>query len=73
MKKLMLRRETVRVLNHMDLGDIRGGAAISMPQTTKCHIGTGGACSGGSCVETITSGGTSVINPSTSVILPSGG
>jgi hypothetical protein len=73
MKKLTLQRETVRVLDHMDLANIRGGdAIISMPQTTKCHIGSGGACSGGSCVQTITPG-TSVIDPGTSVIAPSGG
>ena len=73
MKKLSLQRETVRVLNHIDLGNVRGGEAISVPQTTRCHIGTGGACSGGSCVETTTNPGTIVINPGTIVIAPSGG
>lgn len=73
MKKLTLQRETVRVLNHMDMANVHGGdSVISMPQTTKCRIGSGGACSGGGCVQTITPG-TSIIDPGTSIILPSGG
>jgi hypothetical protein len=68
-----LQRETVRVLGHLELGNIHGGGLIANPQTTQCRIGTGGACSGGSCVETTISTGTSVINPGTSVIAPSGG
>jgi hypothetical protein len=73
MKKLTLQRETVRVLNHVDLANIHGGDNISVPQTTRCKVGSGGACSGGSCVETTTVTGTSVIDPGTSVIAPSGG
>ena len=73
MKKLTLQRETVRVLDHVDLVNIHGGNDISVPQTTKCKVGSGGACSGGGCVQTITDTGTSVINPGTSVIAPSGG
>ena len=73
MKKLSLQRETVRVLNHIDLGNIRGGdMVISVPQTTRCHIGTGGACSGASCAETTINPGTIVINPGT-IVAPSGG
>ena len=64
MKKLTLQRETVRVLNHMDLANIHGGdVVISVPQTTRCKVGSGGACSGAGCVETTTLTGTSVINP----------
>ncbi|HET9620930.1 MAG TPA: hypothetical protein VFP84_06180 [Kofleriaceae bacterium] len=73
MKKLKLQRETVRVLDHMTMGHVVGGVMIGTPQTTKCRIGTGGACSGGSCVETVTSGGTSVILPPETIALPSGG
>jgi natural product precursor len=63
MKKLKLNRETIAVLNHSDLADIRGGATISIIRvTTACPVFTNG-CTGGPCVQTITSS-TSVINPS---------
>jgi hypothetical protein len=67
MKKLKLNRETVSILSSSDLSAIHGGAPsntiIIIQKTRICPIPTG-VCTGGSCVETITSGGTSVINPS---------
>lgn len=66
MKKLALQRETLRRLNHIDLGAVHGGASgtIIIRQTTACPIPTANGCTTGPCFETITSGGTSVINPS---------
>jgi len=68
MKKLTLQRETLRRLNHVDLGAIHGGnvsaGTIIIRQTVACPIPTVNGCTTGPCVETITSGGTSVINPS---------
>ncbi|HEX4416378.1 MAG TPA: hypothetical protein VH165_00705 [Kofleriaceae bacterium] len=68
MKKLKLQRETLRVLNHLDLGQIHGGAvttSIILKPTFACPIQTVNGCTGGACFETTTiGGGTSVINPS---------
>jgi len=65
MKKLKLNRETVRNLTNTELGDILGGGvSISIiQQTLRCPVLTNG-CTGGPCVETIGTSGTSVINPS---------
>ena len=65
MKKLKLNRETVRNLTNTELGDVLGGGiSISIIQnTTGCPVLTNG-CTGGPCVETIGTSGTSVINPS---------
>jgi len=65
MKKLKLNRETVRNLTNTELGDVLGGGiSISIIQnTTRCPVLTNG-CTGGPCVETIGTSGTSVINPS---------
>jgi hypothetical protein len=71
MKKLALQRETIRRLDHLDLGAIRGGqgsvinTTINAP-TRFCPVPTVNGCTGGPCVETI-------LTPSTSVINPSGG
>jgi len=64
MKKLKLNRETISILNSSDLADVQGGGTIIIVRTTICPIPilTHG-CTGGTCVETITGTGTSVINP----------
>jgi hypothetical protein len=65
MKKLKLHRETVSILSSSALDHVHGGGTIvAIPNTRFCPVPifTHG-CTGGSCVETITSG-TSVINPS---------
>ncbi|HSR99357.1 MAG TPA: hypothetical protein VLM79_20035 [Kofleriaceae bacterium] len=74
MKKLKLQRETIRNLPDAYLERIQGGAGgVSIIQRTMaCPVYTHG-CTGGGCVETIGTSGTSVINPSTSIINPSGG
>jgi len=65
MKKLKLNRETIRTLTTSNLGEIHGGITVSrtIAHTTVCPVLTNG-CSGGPCVETIGTSGTSVINPS---------
>ena len=64
MKKLKLNRETIAILNSSALEHVHGGGiGVSIiVRTRACPVLTNG-CTGGSCVETITSG-TSVINPS---------
>jgi hypothetical protein len=64
MKKLKLNRETVVILTSSNLEYVHGGnlAGTVIIRTTACPVLTNG-CTGGSCVQTITSG-TSVINPS---------
>jgi len=67
MKKLKLNRETIRTLSASHLGDIHGGGSVSISRTIVrtgvCPVQTNG-CTGGPCVETIGTSGTSVINPS---------
>ena len=65
MKKLKLHSETVRVLSDSNLEQIRGGGiGVSIiRRTMACPVLTNG-CTGGGCVETIGTSGTSVINPS---------
>lgn len=65
MKKLKLNRETVAVLMSADLENVHGGNIIIQPniRTTVCPVQTNG-CTGGPCVATIGTSGTSVINPS---------
>lgn len=65
MKKLKLNRETVSILTGPDLEHIHGGgiAGTIIIRTTACPVLTNG-CTGGSCVETIVTSGTSIINPS---------
>ena len=63
MKKLKLHRETINILSSSALDHVHGGGIV-VANTRICPVPlpTNG-CTGGSCVETITSG-TSVINPS---------
>jgi len=66
MKKLKLNRETIRTLTTSNLGDIHGGGTVisrTIAHTIVCPVQTNG-CTGGVCVETIGTSGTSVINPS---------
>jgi hypothetical protein len=65
MKKLKLQRETIRHLPHATLERIQGGGlSVSIiHRTMACPVLTNG-CTGGGCVETIGTSGTSVINPS---------
>ncbi len=63
MKKLKLARETIRSLSNHQLGDVQGAGTIIIIRTTACPVLTNG-CTGGPCVETINTPGTSVINPS---------
>ena len=65
MKKLKLHRETVRLLSDSNLEQIQGGGiGVSIIRvTTACPVATNG-CTGGPCVQTIGTSGTSVINPS---------
>jgi len=64
MKKLKLQRETIRSLTASHLELIQGGAAVSIVhRTMACPVATNG-CTGGPCVQTIGTSGTSVINPS---------
>ena len=63
-KKLTLQRETIRHLPDAYLERIQGAGTVSIiPRTTACPVLTNG-CTGGGCVETIGTSGTSVINPS---------
>lgn len=67
MKKLKIQRETIGILGTSELGNVQGaGGSIIIVQPTRvtcaCPVLTNG-CTGGSCQITITSGGTSVINP----------
>jgi hypothetical protein len=65
MKKLKLQRETIRHLPDALLERIQGGGiGVSIVQHTMvCPVLTNG-CTGGPCVATIGTSGTSVINPS---------
>ena len=65
MKKLKLRRETIGILSNSQLEHVGGGGTIviSIVHTTICPVQTNG-CTGGPCVATIGTSGTSVINPS---------
>jgi hypothetical protein len=64
MKRLKLQRETIAILSGADLENVYGGAQISIiRQTTACPVQTNG-CTGGPCIVTIGTSGTSVINPS---------
>ena len=65
MKKLKLQRETIRNLPDAYLERIQGGGiGVSIIRRTMvCPVLTNG-CTGGGCVETIGTSGTSVINPS---------
>jgi hypothetical protein len=65
MKKLKLQRETIRHLPDAYLERIQGGGiGVSIIQRTMaCPVLTNG-CTGGPCVATIGTSGTSVINPS---------
>jgi hypothetical protein len=65
MKKLKLRRETISILTPAHLDQIHGGgidAGTIIIRTTACPVLTNG-CTGGPCVVTIGTSGTSVINP----------
>lgn len=66
-RKLTLNRETISILSTTQLGDIHGGGGgvghTVIIRTTVCPVATNG-CTGGPCVETIGTSGTSVINPS---------
>lgn len=62
MKKLKLARETIRSLSNHQLGEVQGAGTIII-RTAVCPVITNG-CTGGPCVETIGTSGTSVINPS---------
>jgi hypothetical protein len=66
MKKLKLNRETISILSGPALELVHGGnvaAGTIVIRTTRCPVMTNG-CTGGPCVETIGTSGTSVINPS---------
>jgi hypothetical protein len=67
MKKLTLKRETIAVLTSANLEYVQGaGGPVLGPvpvRTTFCPVPTNG-CTGGPCVVTIGTSGTSVINPS---------
>jgi len=64
MKKLKLNRETIAVLTPSHLEYVHGGNVGPVTiRTTACPVYTNG-CTGGSCVITIQTPGTSVINPS---------
>lgn len=64
MKRLKLQRETIAILASADLEKVYGGAQISIiHKTAACPVETNG-CTGGPCVVTIQTSGTSVINPS---------
>jgi hypothetical protein len=66
MKKLKLQRETISNLTPSRLEQVHGGGTIRgtiIAQTMVCPVATHG-CTGGPCVETIGTSGTSVINPS---------
>jgi len=65
MKKLKLSRETISILTTSDLHYVHGGNAVGtiIIRTTACPVLTNG-CTGGPCVATIGTSGTSVINPS---------
>jgi hypothetical protein len=62
MKKLKLNRETISILSGAELAHAHGGGTIII-RTTLCPVLTNG-CTGGPCVATIGTSGTSVINPS---------
>jgi hypothetical protein len=66
MKKLKLNRETISVLSGPNLELVHGGnvgPVTIIRHTNPCPVLTNG-CTGGPCVETIGTSGTSVINPS---------
>lgn len=64
MKKLKLDRETIKTLTSSDLELVHGGGTIGtiIVRTNPCPVLSNG-CTGGSCVETIQTSGSSVINP----------
>lgn len=65
MKKLRLKRETIGILTEDNLAHVQGGASVAtivVIRTRLCPLPTHG-CTGGPCVETILTSGTSVINP----------
>jgi hypothetical protein len=65
MKKLKLNRTTLRTLTSPELERVGGGVILvnTTVQTRACPVLTNG-CTGGPCVATIGTSGTSVINPS---------
>ena len=67
MKKLQLKRETIAILTAAHLEYVQGaGGPVVGPvpvRTMFCPVQTNG-CTGGPCVATIGTSGTSVINPS---------
>jgi hypothetical protein len=62
MKKLKINRETIGHLTPSALEQIRGGGISIIRVTERCPVMTNG-CTGGECVFTIGTSGTSVINP----------
>jgi hypothetical protein len=64
-KKLKLNRNTIRTLTNPEFEHVHGGAVLvaTTVQTMFCPVQTNG-CTGGPCVATIGTSGTSVINPS---------
>jgi hypothetical protein len=65
MKKLKLNRETISILTPSNLEHVHGGNIVIQTtiRTAACPVLTNG-CTGGPCVATIGTSGTSVINPS---------
>ena len=65
MKKLKLNRNTIRTLTNPEFEHVHGGAIVvaTTIHTNFCPVLTNG-CTGGPCVATIGTSGTSVINPS---------
>lgn len=65
MKKLQLKRTTIRTLTSAQIELAHGGGVVvgTTVHTNLCPVLTNG-CTGGACVATIGTSGTSVINPS---------
>lgn len=64
MKKLKINRETIATLSSSDLAGIHGGGISVISQTIPCPIpALTHGCTGGPCVQTINTPGTSVIQP----------
>lgn len=65
MKKLKLNRTTIRTLTNPEFEHVHGAAIVVVGtiNTCFCPVLTNG-CTGGPCVATIGTSGTSVINPS---------
>jgi hypothetical protein len=62
MKKLKINRETIGHLTPSALEQVQGGGISISRVTQACPVMTNG-CTGGECVITINTSGTSVINP----------